>query len=209
MINIDSHSFNNSVLEQINKIKTALTKITPDNIKYFDDTLLRKARGVVNAVDEYKWNQNSTINSVSVKTILRLIDRLKISKYEYLLLENMNERYRVLANRFTDTEGSKTSGFAQIRYEIPDLYDGRNSFVFPKIKYNVDDLDKAKYRVGQSLTVGELINKDNITYEIVKNKTEIIINAVLPAISDPDYISWFDISNTIILWRKKWSVVIL
>lgn len=203
MINIDSSSFNNSVMEQINKIKTALTRITPDNVKYFDDSLLRKARGVVNAVDEYKWNQNSIINSVSVKTMLRLIDRLKISKYEYLLLENMNERYRVLANKFTDTSGSKTSGFAQIRYDIPDLYDGRNSFVFPKIKYNVTDLDKAKYKVGQGLTVGELINKDNITYEIIKNKTEIVVNAVLPAVSKSDYFSWFDISNTIILWRKK------
>lgn len=203
MINIDSHSFNNNVLEQINKIKTALTKITPDNIKYFDDALIRKARGVVNAVDEYKWNQNSIINSISVKTILRLTDRLKVFKYEYLLLENMNEKYRVLANKFTDTGGSKTSGNAQIRYNIPDLYDGRNSFVFPKIKYNVSDLDKAKYRVGESLTIEELINKDNITYDITKNKTEIVVSAVLPAVSNPDYISWFDISNTIILWRKK------
>lgn len=188
MINIDSHSFNNRVLEQINKIKTALTKITPDNVKHFDDSLLRKARGVVNAVDEYKWNENSTINSISVKSIRRMTDMLKLNKMEYVVLDDGLSFYRI-SPLLSDDE--KT--YCNIEYKIPEGFDGRNSFV----KHFVTDLE-FRY-VADMLWVNSIL-KSNIS--VTKNQSQISVNVAFPYTIGGRKQS-FLLYSIVVLWRKK------
>ena len=145
---IDSDSFNKEVLNQVNRLKIALTNITPDNVKYFDNNLIRKARGVVNSVDEYKWGGNSTINSVSVKSINRLVDFLKIKKQEYLVLETFANRYEAthIVGETSKTKPLLMNAF----FDIPDKFDGRNSFVYYLVTEDLADTGK-----GDSIVTGK------------------------------------------------------
>lgn len=188
MINIDSHSFNNHVAEQIDKIKTALKKITPDNIMYFDDALIRKARGVVNAVDEYKWSNNAIVNSLDVKTIKRLVDFLKISKMEYVVLDDAQSFYRV---RPLLNTGEKS--FANVEYKVPDGFDGRNSFVKHFIQH--EDFEY----VNDLLWVNSIL-KANISASKAKNL--ISVNVAVPYTIRSEKTP-FLLRNVVIVWRKK------
>jgi hypothetical protein len=201
MKRIDSHSFNNEVLAEINKVKTALTKITPENVKYFDDELLRKARGVVNYPDEYKWG-GSMINSIDVLLIKRLTDKLKMSAHEYAVLDDCSSAHRILS-----LEGYEKPQTASIKYKVPDLFDGRNSFV----KHFIGVIPTAEYSLISHRTDAYFIN--TVTKSSVntsKNKTEITLDITIPWTKEehpngtvaPSYGLWF-VRVYAFCWRKK------
>lgn len=193
---VDSHSFNNSVLEQINTIKQLLNRITPDNINYFDDNLLRKARGVVNTASEYKWNYNSTINSISVRTIIKLTEFLKISGMEYNVLSDAKSWYRVVP--ILEVTDDQQQAFASIKIDIPSKYDGRNSFVKlilidGKGRY-INELKYVNYGIPA-------------TTQIVKNVDKIEISIALPIYSENSATEDADTEIKAyvfaVCWRKK------
>lgn len=201
MINIDSHSFNNSVLEQIDKIKTALTKITPDNVKYFDNNLLRKARGVVNSADEYKWSKNGNINSVNSGYIKALTDKLKISSVEYIVIEN--SRLRLLSD-FGEDDSVKRITFSY-KYDIPDKFDGRNSFVKHVLVTNVNASDTANPQHRNDLVY--IANSTTASYSVNRSATNIFVEGSIPketvyGTGELRYVD-FGIYLVIVLWRKK------
>ncbi len=200
---IDSHSFNNEVLAEINKVKTALTKITPENVKYFDDGLLRKARGVVNYPDEYKWG-GGMINSVDITLIKRLTDKLKTTSQEYFVLDDCRTPHRMLS-----LEGNEKPQTASITYKIPDLFDGRNSFV----KHFITSAWSQKYAsypfyVSDGFFINSVTTSSANTS---KNKTEIRLDVTVPwtkedppssPLEDPTYTVW-QVFVYAFCWRKK------
>jgi hypothetical protein len=200
MKRIDSHSFNNEVLAEINKVKTLLTKITPENVKYFDDELLRKARGVVNYPNEYKWG-DSTINSIDVKTVKRLTDWRKIKNIEYIVVDKTSEPYKILPDVYSSGD-SKDYGTAQIKINTPEKYDGRSSFVIPIFRYNTTDESKKDFEIG-FVGIDELINKNNASVQIHKSETQISLNARVPAKAGSGYYTYFWLSFIVLYWRKK------
>lgn len=201
MINVDSHSFNNNVLEQINKIKTALSRITPDNVKYFDDSLLRKARGVVNQPDEYKWNINSNINSINVGTIKGIINKLKVSSCEYVVMEECKLK---LINNFGEDDSQKKLVFSY-KYNVPDKFDGRNSFVKHVLVENVSTSSTAYPQYVNELEY--LTNVTNSSFSINRNASYISIEGSIPRkykynTGELREIN-FGVYLTVLLWRKK------
>ncbi len=197
MINIDSHSFNNSVLEQINKIKTALSKITPDNIKYFDDSLLRKARGVVNSTEEYKWKNNSYINSVPCKNIKSLTDFLKVSRNEYIVLDDMSTVYTIIPEDFTT--GSFSFGSMHVEYDVPDGFDGRNSFIKSFKRFRGDPADvswgESKWRSNNGFEFSKTA--------LAKTKSKISYNSTVELYDAGFAYTYIEYVFLVVIWRKK------
>lgn len=201
MKRIDSHSFNNEVLAEINKIKTALTKITPENVKYFDDELLRKARGMVNLPDEYKWG-GSMINSIDVLLIKRLTDKLKMSAHEYVVLDDCLTPHRILS-----LEGNEKPQTTSIKYDIPDLFDGRNSFVKHFIVSKLPDFPISAVSHKTDAYFINTVTKSSVRTS--KNKTEITLDITLPwtkeaypGSSISTYEQWY-VYVYALCWRKK------
>lgn len=191
MKRIDSHSFNNEVLAEINKVKTALTKITPENVKYFDDELLRKARGVVNYPDEYKWG-DSIINGIDVRTVKRMTEYLKLKKQEFVVLKKMDSFY---LNSIT-TSDHETIDFG-LTIDVPKGFDGRNSFVKHVF------VNSAKVYQNE---IGEWVNLYKAcTINVVKNKDKITFNASIPSkrLAAYDYYPGYALHLTALVWRKK------
>lgn len=209
MKRIDSHSFNNEVLAEISKIKIALTKITPENVKYFDDELLRKARGVVNYPDEYKWGGGSTINGISCKTIKRLTDFLKMSAFEIVLIDDMSdlhtayfawETYEVAQDyRYVKTH---------IEYAVPEGFDGRNSFfkIISRHSLNTfasdpNSVRELPYRYQWKSNVQNDMNRDKTI--VSRTKSKIIVD--ISSYADRAAGSKTVIKTKILCfcWRKK------
>jgi hypothetical protein len=191
MKRIDSHSFNNEVLAEINKVKTLLTKITPENVKYFDNELLRKARGVVNYPDEYKWG-DSIINSIDVRTVKRLTDWMKLKKHEYILLENTRSWYRI--NPITEITDKQQLAYLNVKLDVPSLFDGRNSFV----KLFVMDEDDKFINYLRYVNWGA-----PCSLQIGKTKTQINIDCAVPVYSDYGELQLKKLYVYAFCWRKK------
>lgn len=193
---IDSDSFNKEVLSQINRLRQALDVITPENIKYFDDELIRKARGVVNATDEYKWGNKQNINGISVRTVKRLVDDLKLRKQEFVVLETFANKYE--ATHIVGEEESEKSLLMNAVLSVPEKFDGRNSFVYYLITEDMRPLGKTiteKY-----INPTKFVNNIYPTsIKVAKQKRKIQINMALPVTySYAKYVRIFAF-----VWRTK------
>lgn len=130
MRKIDTAAYNKRLHSEILKLSEMLEKITPENIKYFDTNLIKNAENYVGLLKEMRWASNSNFNSIELGKIKQLLNYIRISR-----------------NRlFVDREFNimKTGEFERTRvgtnvYRVPDNYDGRSSFVYPRIFVQTTD----------------------------------------------------------------------
>jgi len=130
---VDSDSFNKKVWDQIEKIKYIIeNRITPENIKHFDGTILKYARDLLANEDYLKvdWSHNSNVNSYELSKIRQMIDYLKTSQTQQLVVGGtINIGYYKDRSTGTTTERKRFLSIDKL-ITIPENYDGRNSFWF-------------------------------------------------------------------------------
>jgi len=175
MREIDDSAFSRSLLNEIENLREMVNKITPENVKYFPDSLMRDVSDLLDI-----WGDDATINSIKMQKINALIRYLQTSKKEYAT------KQVVLTNR-ENTE-----------VEVPSSFDGRNSFVRINL-YGKDNQTPFKslrnYFEKKQGTV-DLLEKYLLTVQ--KNKSSIDITFDTDSEADDT-----QIEVEIFLWRTK------
>ncbi len=181
---IDATAYNRQLVDAIEKLKRVVEeKITPENIHFFSPQFIKRLEktynhlfddsGMVNSIDNYKFNS--------------LIRHLKTNKVKY---------YRSY-NIFSDLDVTNFN----IRLEVPEKFDGRNSFVLPFFKYVGSNVSQ-KFESNKAYRS----NKCREDLKIIRNESFIKITDEYIDKNDPDY-DGYDKSVTMLLFILFWRYV--
>lgn len=209
MRKIDSDSFNRQVLEQIYEVKSALNKITPENIKYFDADVLEKARSALKIYEnkDIRFASNANVNSIEMDRINKMLTYLKVRKTKISVVTSTiplsDSRVSTSDTNFFDND---------IRVDVPKYFDGRRSFFTVALGNTfVDGTDneetyaflpsQSNYRLQKWLDPDNS-DSQKIKITIARNKTDIKIRLLsdstyLDNINDDYFIRYFGI-----FWRQ-------
>ena len=117
MRSLDSQSLNDVVYNKLIELKHFIEEnITPENINYFDPILIQKATGFLDR--EFYYDRFSNINSVDSYKLNSMINYLKINNYEYA---QIYKKLSINSDKYTAI------------IQVPEGFDGRNSFIDFKI----------------------------------------------------------------------------
>ena len=108
---INSDSFNKTLKDELDALRDLVSKtITPENIHNMPEELIRKV-----AVLTDMWGGDAIINSVPVSKLKAVIERLKTRQVETTSITSPVLEFK--------------NGVSSLVVDIPDGFDGRNSFV--------------------------------------------------------------------------------
>lgn len=190
MRELDTSSFNSVLNDKLVELKRIIeNEITPENINYFDPLLLTRAQSFLDKL--YTYDSFSNINSVDTYKLNTMVNYLKVNKFEYTNV------FKILNIESDDYDAV---------IDIPDGFDGRNSFTFTNVNYELlesfadnswEEYSEAITDAFNSRVSG---NQDaDFTCYLIRNKNNIkvITRNLLTAFADPQ------LTTHTILWRRR------
>jgi len=177
MIKLKQKAFNETLSREIARLKGLVDKITPENVKYYPESVLTQASEMLDI-----WSDESSINSVKYAKLRALIDFLTLNKMEYKIVSG-----KVLVDKSTDIL-------------VPKGFDGRRSFVKmsclqansegdKKVTNSISDLQQLYMRQQ-----GNTSEQDKDILSITRNSNDITIKLETDASYHMNY--------NILFWRR-------
>jgi len=155
MRKLEMTAFNKTLKDELDDLKNLVARnITPENINFMPESLLKRVDNLIDV-----WGKDSDINSVSTNKLQTLIEHLKIRQVEttFVNASILNE----------------ISGTQNVDVEVPEGFDGRNSFV--QITNTSGKTPSEVLQDKLESELGDAINERN-KFSIHKNKSTIRIS---------------------------------
>lgn len=164
--------------------------ITPDNINYIDYRLIGTER-----FPDIEFLYGSSINGYSINNMYEIIAYLKTNKIDRT---SISKSFQILSDK------------SEFEIEIPDSYDGRNSFVLCCWNRR-ENIDGGRL-LGRNLDPRFVINASfknkngnsepyNQTFFVTKNKRNIKLNMNNYDFDGIDDGFYYDLKVLVLLWR--------
>lgn len=120
MRKIDTKAYNKRLHSEILELSKMVRSINPEHINLFDAKLIRTANNYIKLISEANWSSNSNVNGIELHKIKDMSGEIKIK----------DRTYRLVRGFAKFVAGGKTGlRSVKIPINVPDTYDGRNSFV--------------------------------------------------------------------------------
>lgn len=191
MRKIDSDSFNKKILNKIKELNDLVKRISPENMQYFDAKLVNSAESYTKVLEECSWDSDSNFNGIELGKIKDMLKYLKSTKRKFYIKRDMLRVPRGVLDK------KKAEG--RITIDIPEDYDGRSSFVYPRFHFK---------RGGTINTIRPLENpaiKTTGKFMARKNNSAIDVeyllydSDIMGSYKDFDFVLWIDVFY--ILWK--------
>ena len=189
-VKVQQDSYNKKLDDRINDLQSKINdNLNVANINNFDVNVLPYA------TTEYTWDNNAMVNGIKIESVKEMINYLKLNKVELTYVSN---QFVVIGD---DTE---------YNIEIPDNFDGRNSFVITGFNRNLFgfEADKIlKYDGGCETRTNEMFkyldgtDGYNQMYEVIQNKHEVKILCKNMGKASTNNYTTLDV--LVLLWRVR------
>lgn len=156
MRKIDTKAYNKRLHSEILELSKMVRSINPEHINLFDAKLIRTANNYIKLISEANWSSNSNVNGIELHKIKDMSGEIKIKDRTYRLARNFT--------KFVAGEAGLRS--VKIPINVPDTYDGRNSFVI--INYFNPLLPTG--------AVQNCIKKEGGQYNVFKQASEVTVD---------------------------------
>lgn len=182
MRKIDTEAYNKRLHTEIMELDKLIKSINPENVNKIDAGLIKTADEYIRLISDTTWADNSNFNGIEMHKVKDLLSYMKTRRKKLYVK-------RQLFDMRDDTTPETATGIATIK--IPDLFDGRNSFVH----YVIRGLDSEGNKFVQKK---DKIYFDFFRINIRKNKSSISIEYS----ADLGYTyEWLRLDIFYILWR--------
>lgn len=182
-------------------LKTALeTKVTAENFSHMTSKALRHSGEYI---QELKLSRGSNLNGFEISNIKDYIDYLKTMNLEYQV-------FRIDKDLMTlvDPSASTDLQILQIKYLVPEGWDGRNGFVFQRLisdgvlTSDYGPLPSATWKT-YSLSPDQAISTDSFKISSVLNKKEVLLKIDVHKLLTNLEGHILRLDGYILIWRRK------
>ena len=130
MRKIDANAYNKKIHGKLLELNDLVKRISPENIKFFNADLVTSAESYVKVLKECSWDSDSNFNGIEMHKVKDLIDDLKAKNKTRFHVVREITHIEVPINGTPESRGYYTFS---VTLPLPELFDGRNSVVFPAI----------------------------------------------------------------------------
>jgi len=183
MRKIDTEAYNKRLHTEIMELDKMIKSINPENVNQIDAGLIETADTYIKLISDTTWADNSNFNGIEMHKVKDLLFSLKLRKPIYFIK-------RELININDDTSPTTASGVVEI--QVPDLFDGRNSF----LSCRIHAYDSDGYRVYPIVSTSNQFTFSKV--EARKNKTSISIEHLIELGFSYD---WIRLDVFSVFWR--------
>ncbi|HPS30418.1 MAG TPA: hypothetical protein PLZ43_09190 [bacterium] len=162
---IDSKAYNKRLHSEILQLDAILKKISPENVKFFDANLIGTAESYVKLLSDSTWAGNSNISGIEMNKVSSLLSYCESSKKQ-IFVNRIVSQHKTFNEVFVD---------GATKLEFPDMFDGRNSFVYARMvlfdpsnhKSIMKPLERGTLQDGGSLIVRKNATSVDVEFKYV------------------------------------------
>ena len=183
MRKIEANAFNGKIIAKIKELDALVRSIGPENVNSFDADIIEAAENYTKVLMDCSWEPHSNFNGIEMHKVIDMIKCLKGGKKSIYVQREMLRIQTFNTDLATGT----------VKINVPDKFDGRLSFVFPKLRTKKDGAIIVINPLEQASVkeTGKLIAR--------KNKSSIDIDVALTFEVTYNDTLWVDVFY--ILWR--------
>lgn len=131
MRKVDAESFNKRLVSEILELKNLIENISPEHINQFDADLIGTANQYLSLLTDSTWADNSNFNSIELSKLKQAIAYIRTQNKEVMFNRKVYDITSVDDGYSEIGDGRYAKGHQLIN--VPAGFDGRLSFVYPRI----------------------------------------------------------------------------